>query len=371
MNAEANRITAALERRHAEMLRKAVGADGALDYGTLAEIQHLAKWRDAFREDRTAARRQLLLAVLAAVAVMVLVLATLARTPSTVAIDAKSSSVTFVLDRRQPVVPMLLVDSVSIDGAERLHIDEGITSTPTTLASEGGESQAIEVRRLEPDGTITLGRLEMAQGSRIALRGDATEFELQLRAEAAAFTIDLVAQGGTLEWRGGSRDLPRGTSTIIRADVGTHAPVILRLRLAKGREVAIDAAVSALSFLHESELATDAGTVTMRESTVESGTLTFLDVDRPPLAFRRHQRVDLDGVEGHVRATNPGTGTVAIEFDGSARDVQIGFRDETRSIMPSVLEWLRSRHGIVMWWTSTATLFALLLAWARWWRDPL
>jgi hypothetical protein len=61
---------------------------------------------------------------------------------------------------------------------------------------------------------------------------------------------------------------------------------------------------------------------------------------------------------------------IAARFQGTVREMRAGAGDHPRSLMPTLLEWLRQRQGLSLLWGTALYLFGIAMTLRRWWRRP-
>ena len=61
---------------------------------------------------------------------------------------------------------------------------------------------------------------------------------------------------------------------------------------------------------------------------------------------------------------------VRLRFHGRVRGLSSGSSEIKRSLMPTVLDWLRAQHGLSLLWGTTAYVVGLFITVLGWWRRP-
>ncbi len=59
-----------------------------------------------------------------------------------------------------------------------------------------------------------------------------------------------------------------------------------------------------------------------------------------------------------------------MTFHGRVKGMKIGSDANPRSLMPTLLDWLRAQHGLSLLWGTTVYLFGIGLAVVRWFKVP-
>jgi hypothetical protein len=102
--------------------------------------------------------------------------------------------------------------------------------------------------------------------------------------------------------------------------------------------------------------------------TIQSGTLYYEAIDGRARPLRRGEGLHLAWSEGEIRDLQMDDDGVSLRFHGWVRGMSTGSGKARRSLMPTLLEWLRARHGLELLWVSTAYLVGLFVTVIGWWR---
>ena len=108
-----------------------------------------------------------------------------------------------------------------------------------------------------------------------------------------------------------------------------------------------------------------------RVSTVLGGRLYFVSLGDQYRDLRRGEWLEFQAVKGEILALHLGNDDITMRFQGRVRGMSTGTGQHQRSLMPSLLAWLRARHGLAMLWATTGSVLSLVLIVFRWWGKPL
>jgi hypothetical protein len=124
-----------------------------------------------------------------------------------------------------------------------------------------------------------------------------------------------------------------------------------------------------LSFMRVDEYADKASSVVREVSTVLSGTIYLEQLNGASRSIRVGEPLRFEASEGEIRELKLVGDQIALRFNGRVRKMEVGSHRYSRNLMPSVLDQFRARHGLSLFWGTTAYLFTLLIAGLRWWRQ--
>jgi hypothetical protein len=105
-------------------------------------------------------------------------------------------------------------------------------------------------------------------------------------------------------------------------------------------------------------------------STVRSGSIYLESIGGTAHALRTGELLRFDGVTGTILTLELQDAGIAVSFQGEASDMRSGAGEHPRSLMPTLLEWLRQRQGVSLLWGTALYLFGITTTLRRWWRKP-
>jgi len=112
-------------------------------------------------------------------------------------------------------------------------------------------------------------------------------------------------------------------------------------------------------------------TVLRRVSTIRSGTLYYESIDGRAQPLRAGEELRFAESSGQFRDWRMDDDGIVVRFRGTVRGMSTGSGATRRNLMPTMIDWLRARHGVSLLWGSTAYavgLFVTVLGWFK--RQP-
>lgn len=212
--------------------------------------------------------------------------------------------------------------------------------------------------RIEPGGD---GAVQLLLGGRPTEMGAALAGELTLAGPGVGRqfeTREECREGAcTLDFGVGRRLAIGGEALAVRVEGAGAGPA---------QSFGEHLAVSALSLSRVYRLEGEQETIARRISTVIDGRLIFEELAGTEIELRPGDRVLLDVVDGWLRQVSVEEGTVALAFNGTLRDLSLGYTERKRSLMPTQFEWVRAQHSWMLLWGSALSLIGVVLSFMRW-----
>ena len=94
-------------------------------------------------------------------------------------------------------------------------------------------------------------------------------------------------------------------------------------------------------------------------STIQSGTLMLIDVDRS-IELHKQDRFILQDLEGWILDFGIENGFIDIFFMGTVRDIKAGPEGAEKELSPSLLEYLLNNQPVALFWGAVLFLWGLL-----------
>jgi hypothetical protein len=218
-------------------------------------------------------------------------------------------------------------------------------------------------------GTISLGPVVAAESGRVRIAHGDAPFRFRLMVDPLAAPLDVGVHGAVVLRMPGrpaiERDFatPRGVTA--QPDAGAvDIDIVLPAAVTLGSQLD----VVQLSFSRIDELADDGTTSVRRVSTVRSGTLYLEELNGRALPLRAGEPIRFGAARGWLRFVQLDEDRIHVAFRGRVSGLSTGWGEAERSLMPSQLEWLRARHGLVLLWGAVLYVSGMVLTLARWWR---
>jgi hypothetical protein len=281
------------------------------------------------------------------------------------------SGLSFVSARQQPLGHPMRVGALSISGAKEMELPEEVPSSPGATA--------LRVAVEEPvggplRGSIIVDRIMVPAGTQVTLTQTyGWQYRLSLRNPTPGAIAVHVDVGGTLRFAPSTAARP----TVLRApravDITSSSGALdLDFTLVAGdpppRWEQID--VRDLRLNRVEDLPDVARPVARPVSTVQSGSIYFEALGGTERKLRAGELLRFGSVTGTVLTLDLSAGSIAATFQGDVREMRSGSGDEPRSLMPTLLEWLRKRQALSLLWGTALYLSGIGLTLRRWWRKP-
>jgi hypothetical protein len=104
-----------------------------------------------------------------------------------------------------------------------------------------------------------------------------------------------------------------------------------------------------------------------RMSTIHSGSLFFEALNGEERKLRPGEVIEFKESEGELRALELDQDRIVLRFHGSVSGIRRGAGENSRSLMPTWLDWLRARHGgLSVLWGVVIYIFGLIITVFRW-----
>jgi hypothetical protein len=283
------------------------------------------------------------------------------------------SGLGFVAAQQQPLGRPMRVTAFGVAGAKSVEFPEEVASVGEATTARVAVDEMADAKQA---GTIVVDRIVVPAGTQVWLaRTDVPrQYRLSLRAPANA-TIDVHADvAGAVAFAPSAA--PRG-ATVLRApravDVtSSDGALDLDLTLAPGAAPPRweQLAVRDLR-LHRVEDVPDAARPFARPlSTIQSGSLYFEALGGVERKLRTGELLRFGEASGTLLTLDLRDDGIAAIFQGGVREMRSGSGDEPRSLMPTLLEWLRKRQALSLLWGTALYLSGIGLTLRRWWRKP-
>lgn len=349
-------LDAALAARAQALAAKARRSGGRLDADDRAEVQALAQLQQLLvlqqRPLRKLPRWPIAITLLAALG-LASALMSLRVTRTPIELEVEASALRVELNQAQPVTGTLALTRLRAIGVEGG--GAGGAGRPAVLALQPA-ADADTCR-----ASLTLEPLLLPASARLTLRAGPQPARLHLAVLAPGATLRLsqaLCPGA---------GQPREIRSLVLTLGAQEADLELEAATAP-LALAPVITVQGLAFDEVETLAGDHATHVRRASTLRSGQLHLLALDRRQLALRRGELLTLGGASGELRELEAAAGTLKLRFAGEVRTLSRGEGAHARTLMPTWLEWLRANQALALVWGSGLGLFGLATALGRWWR---
>jgi hypothetical protein len=279
------------------------------------------------------------------------------------------SGLGFVSAREQPLNHPFRVTALGAAGLKSASLPDEVTSQgtgPSAIrvsiegADESKSTSSILVDRIVvPEGaTVWLSRGEAARQYRISIRS-ATPVAVHADVTGTASFAPANAPATTVALRAPRAVDLTGSTGVLDVDVtlaaGSPAPRWQQLVVRDLR-------------LHRVEDERDAAHPLARPvPTVLSGSLFLESLGGDERRLRDGEMLRFGASSGTIITLALRDDAIAATFQGDVRDMRLGSGEHPRSLMPTLLEWLRKREGLSLLWGTALYLFGITVTLRRWW----
>jgi hypothetical protein len=272
-----------------------------------------------------------------------------------IALDATVSDLGFTLAAPRVLADGMQVATLGVSGLRAVRLP----GKPGGPLPEDAEVTAVRLslaRRAGP-GSITLARLAVPGEARVWIGAMAAgQYRLSLRGLAQPLRVDV---DGPVQVAGGG--LP---ATVLA--LSSPAPVLLHPGAGPvDLDLEFPGAAPA-AFLPDHPQSPGPRPV----STLLGGTLYLESLNGAQRTLRRREGLRFEDARGEIQALRLDGDRVVVDFRGRVRGMTTGPDGSRRSLMPTVLEWLRARQGLALLWGTFLYVLGVVLAVHRWWRSP-
>jgi hypothetical protein len=282
------------------------------------------------------------------------------------------SGLGFVSAREQPLGHPMRVTALGISGAKEMELPEEV---PSAAGATALRVAVDETAGGKETGSIIVDRIMVPEGTQVWLsQTNGWQYRLSLRGAAPGAIAVHVDVAGALQFTPSTAARP---TTVLRApravDVASSSGALdLDFTLASGapppRWEQVD--VRDLRLNRVEDLQDAARPLARPVSTIQSGSLYFEALGGTERKLRTGELLRFGAANGTLLTLDLRAGEIAATFQGDVREMRSGSGDEPRSLMPTLLDWLRKRQALSLLWGTALYLSGIGLTLRRWWRKP-
>jgi len=288
-------------------------------------------------------------------------------------LDLVTSTLAFTVDEPQDLATNVRVLSISASGLDRIDTS-GLNEPGRLVASNRGGTDSIRLS-LPSDGkgTITLEKIQLAAKSRVTLETleGSNRFRVawKLPRSESPRPLSVSVLGEVQVGLSASPPKVLRLNTPTGLEMIPGSDVVLELDLPENSELAIEPQlpVSMLSFATVHELV-GAESSARQVSTIRSGTVFIQSLNGQKYDLRAGERLRFSDSKGEMQKTALRPNAITVQYEGKVWGMSAGSHEYPTSLMPSLLEWLRARHGLSLLWGSTLYVTGMLMVVLRWFR---
>ena len=293
---------------------------------------------------------------------------------TTIELGGVFSGVGFVTAREQPLTRPLKVSALGIAGLEEAQL-------PDEAPPLGGGASALRITTdstgdAKNPGSIVLDRIVVPPSTQVWVsRTDVPrQYRISLRSPAATpITVHADVMGNVEVAPANAR----ATMLALRAprpvDVtGSAGSLDLDVTLAVGSPVPRWQQLVVRDLrVHRVEDEQDAERPLARPvSTVLSGSIFFESLGGTERKLRAGEMLRFGDAAGTILTLDLRDDGIATTFQGDVRAMSTSSWDHPRSLMPTLLDWLRRRQGLSLLWGTALYLYGMGVTLRKWWRKP-
>ena len=279
----------------------------------------------------------------------------------------------FTSAQSQPLGRPLRVVALGAAGVKGARLPEEVTHDGSATAlrvavdatADAKEAGSIVVDRIVvPEGTgVWLARTDVPRQYRLSLRPPASaSIEVHADVTGAATFAPSGARATTATLRA-----PRAVDF-----TSSGGALDLDLTLAPGSAAPRWEQIAARDLrVHRVDDQQDAARPLARPvSTIQSGSVYFEALGGTERKLRTGEMLRFGAASGTFLTLDLRDEGIAATFQGDVREMRSGAGDDPRSLMPTLLEWLRKRQGLSLLWGTALYLSGIALTLRKWWRKP-
>jgi hypothetical protein len=367
----------ALRSEIATAVREETADGGSVPAARMARIERLAKLLQLASSSKAQPVRKRWPLVVVAVATLVLLsLLLFTHVPSTeIELEVTVDQADFNLPASQALTRTLTTSTLGMSGlrqarAPGLQAGDAIdlTSvaqviTPTTTA------HLVTDPSQEHRAAITLAPLVYSQDTRLRVQSIGEDDALRISWAARSQTIQADLSGAV--------KLSLDAGVVQRYVLSSPRPLLL---YADGETVDLDLRpdkpdrsmfedqlqATGLSFSRVDQSLDPVNTILRRVSSIKSGTLYLESLGGQERQVRDGELLEFDESSGIIRSLRLTDAGLVLRFRGTVSGMRTGWGDAQRSLMPSLLEWLKAQHGLSLLWGAALYVLGISVSLMKW-----
>jgi hypothetical protein len=387
--------------QQADTAAASVEAGGVVSDEEFNELKRLAEIREiqdaAIR--RTRQRRWPMLVAVVSTGVVMSILLFRHVNETEIELNAKVSELTFTSPVQQPLLSNLPVSSIVVSGLKEVTIPEPDSINEERLASV--EQQSLSARLVVIDkatrrGKITILSLTIPAHTRVSLATTSIPSQLLLTFAlpgSETLTFQAAVDGGIkFQVQGKQKSFDKnsqyGRPRLVTFQTESSQ---LALEFAPANNAADTfpsaLAVEELALVSVHEHVDESSLLPRRVSSISSGNVYLQALNGKEIALKASGNLEFSKSRGTFRTItapssgpgfsrgqgnsmswNTGNGQIELGFSGNVQGMTTGSRDSSRSLMPTYLEWLAARQGLVLLWGAIVYILGTITVVLRWLR---
>jgi hypothetical protein len=295
------------------------------------------------------------------------------RMPETeIELEAECSDVSFSLPKSQVLSTALLLTWIGASGLKALQLPRSRHREQITLEADAGEEAAVELRGApggKGDNSLNLSELVPRAGARIFI-GESERpgnYHLTFRPAQLEPKIDV---SGSIEVRYPPKPVSElvltSPQSIILIPARDQIDLDLGLPAASQGSFSPNLSIEDLDLARIDRFLVPENTIVRSVSTVLGGGLYRESLHEERRVLRPGENLRFQHSSGTLRTLRLKDSRIAFTFHGRVQGMTVGSEDSQVSLMPTLLECLRARHGLSLLWGATLYGFGLVLGALKW-----
>lgn len=336
----------------------------------LERLQKVVEAYDA-THPRPPRRRWPVAAVFIGTLLLCSVLLFVRRNETDILLDLSVSELSFVLGAEQKLTELTALTTLAASGMQAIHLPRGRNREAQILESQGGPVPPVRYA-LAADGrnqsSITLEPVILPANARVRVRVNESQ-GLHLSMQRAERELQASAIGPVT--------LAVAGVGVERLDIASPQPLVFRLSptdaelnfnvAESGGDIfAVPLRTDSLSLIQVDQAGDEARTIVRRTSAIRSGSLYFESLNGLEQKVRPGEMLELAGARGDITALRVESDHLALRFQGRVHGLTVGIGETRRSLMPTWLDWLKTRRSAWLLWGTAVYLFGLVMGFLRW-----
>lgn len=290
-------------------------------------------------------------------------------------LDTVVSELSFAVESAAPLTPGMNVSDIRVSGPQMVELPDISPAASPQLASPAPLNRMRLSLHNSASGNITLSSFVVPKKTRVWLEtADApNHYSIGLQTPPdAPSAVQLSCQGeigfaafGTAAAKALYRfDVPQAFTS----QLAPGQEISLDLSLPNGGEIILNPqlAISHLQFQHVERNLKRAAPRYL--STIISGALFNESLNGIKRNLRSGEALRFASSTGEMNRLSMRRGVIHAQFHGNVEGMTMGSETAPVNLMPSLLEWLRARHGLSLMWGTGFYFFGLLGGAWRWLR---
>jgi hypothetical protein len=371
--ATASRLQVLYEERLKTACETALQNDGQVPAGCMESLSCLQELASLIESTQPTSMRKHAIALCALLGTLTVtsVLLFLHSQDTEIGLDLAVSELGFTLNDEQLLSLDSHLVSLGVSGLQKIELSDPTGVQDRTIQAVDGSQEILLALHEKHKGSIMLPAFKLPAGTRVRLRAVAPQrYRLALDPPKEGFHSFSVNYEGPvrlgLVQQRQSVQPPAGPAQTILYPGNERLDLDLEVMPGCKLDLAQQWRVRDISLTHI-ERFMDASQTTVRNiSSVLSGRLYMDSLNGERRVLRAGEGLQFKNSIGDLRRVSLETNPVSVQYQGSVRGMSTGFGETRTNLMPTLLEWLRARHGLSLLWGTTLYIFGIVVGVLRW-----